>query len=56
MVSGPAAGGNLLEDDKARMLASGLADNHSVTHLDLSHNKASMRLCRGIPVIPNANG
>ena len=32
--------GNLLEDDKIRMIASGLVDNHSVTNLDLSHNKA----------------
>lgn len=31
--------GNLLEDDKIRMIASGLVDNHSVTSLDLSHNK-----------------
>ena len=31
--------GNLLEDDKIRMIASGLVDNHSVTDLDLSHNK-----------------
>lgn len=31
--------GNLLEDDKIRMIASGLIDNHSVTNLDLSHNK-----------------
>ncbi len=31
--------GNLLEDDKMRMIASGLVDNHSVTDLDLSHNK-----------------
>lgn len=31
--------GNLLEDDKIRMIASGLVDNHSVTNLDLSHNK-----------------
>ena len=33
--------GNLLEDDKIRMIASGLVDNHSVTDLDLSHNKVS---------------
>lgn len=31
--------GNLLEDDKLRMIASGLVDNRSVTNLDLSHNK-----------------
>lgn len=33
--------GNLLEDDKVRMIASGLVDNHSVTDLDLSHNKVT---------------
>jgi hypothetical protein len=33
--------GNLLEDDKIRMIASGLVDNHSVTDLDLSHNKVT---------------
>ena len=36
--------GNLLEDDKVRMIASGLVDNHSVTDLDLSHNKVLL-LC-----------
>lgn len=30
---------NCLDDDKMRMLASGLADNISITHLNLSHNK-----------------
>jgi hypothetical protein len=30
---------NCLDDDRTRMLASGLADNISITHLDLSHNK-----------------
>ena len=30
---------NGLDDDKARMLASGLVENLSITHLDLSHNK-----------------
>ena len=34
--------GNLLEDDKVRMIASGLVDNHSVTDLDLSHNKVAL--------------
>ena len=38
------------------MLASGLADNHSVTHLDLSHNKASRRLCCRFLVTPTAGG
>jgi hypothetical protein len=32
---------NSLNDDMARMLASGLADNISVTHLNLSHNSIS---------------
>ena len=36
------------------MLASGLADNHSVTHLDLSHNKAGMGLYHGPLVTPRA--
>ena len=41
--------GNLLEDDKVRMIASGLVDNHSVTDLDLSHNKvASCSHCQCI--------
>lgn len=30
---------NSIDDDKLRMLASGLVDNLSITHLDLSHNK-----------------
>lgn len=34
---------NSLDDDMARMLASGLADNISVTHLNLSHNSISDR-------------
>lgn len=34
--------GNLLEDDKIRMIASGLVDNHSVVNLDLSHNKVTL--------------
>lgn len=42
--------GNLLEDDKIRMIASGLVDNHSVTDLDLSHNKVGpghcLRVCK----------
>jgi hypothetical protein len=35
--------GNALDDDKVRMLASGLLDNISITHLDLSHNKVGAR-------------
>jgi hypothetical protein len=38
---------NGLDDDKLRMLASGLADNISVTHLNLSHNRISDRCGRG---------
>lgn len=34
---------NNLDDDKLRMLSSGLADNISVTHLNLSHNNISDR-------------
>ena len=30
---------NGLDDDKVRMLASGLVENLSITHLNLSHNK-----------------
>ena len=30
---------NQLDDDKVRMLASGLVENLSITHLNLSHNK-----------------
>jgi hypothetical protein len=39
---------NGLDDDKLRMLASGLADNISVTHLNLSHNRISDR-CEAAP-------
>ncbi len=45
--------GNLLEDDKIRMIASGLVDNHSVTDLDLSHNKVTssqMHFCSELRV------
>jgi hypothetical protein len=38
---------NGLDDDKLRMLASGLADNISVTHLNLSHNRISDRCGTG---------
>ncbi len=37
--------GNGLDDDKVRMLASGLTDNISITHLDLSHNKVGAEQC-----------
>jgi hypothetical protein len=39
--------GNCLDDDKVRMLASGLMDNISITHLDLSHNKVGAARCTG---------
>jgi Ran GTPase-activating protein (RanGAP) involved in mRNA processing and transport len=39
---------NSLDDDMARMLASGLADNISVTHLNLSHNSISDRGVRAL--------
>jgi len=40
--------GNLLDDDKVRMVASGLVDNLSVVHLDLSHNKIADRGVRAL--------
>ena len=39
---------NLLDDDKVRMITSGLIDNMSVTHLDLSHNKIADRGARAL--------
>ena len=39
---------NMLDDDKVRMLASGLINNLSVVHLDLSHNRISDRGIRAI--------
>jgi hypothetical protein len=35
---------NNMDDDKVRMVASGLVDNVSVTHLNFSHNKVRMVL------------
>lgn len=40
--------GNLLDDDKVRMVASGLVDNMSVVHLDLSHNMIADRGVRAL--------
>uniref|UniRef100_A0A7S0RM29 F-box domain-containing protein n=1 Tax=Pyramimonas obovata TaxID=1411642 RepID=A0A7S0RM29_9CHLO len=40
--------GNLLDDEKVRMVASGLVDNLSVTHLNLSHNKIADRGVRAL--------
>ena len=31
--------GNLIDDNRARLLSSGLANNHTITHLCLAHNK-----------------
>ena len=39
---------NMLDDDRVRMVASGLVDNLSVTHLDLSHNRIADRGVRAI--------
>ncbi len=39
---------NLLDDDKVRMVCSGLVDNISVIHLDLSKNKIADRGARAI--------
>ncbi|KAL0020418.1 hypothetical protein WJX77_001282 [Trebouxia sp. C0004] len=47
--------GNLLEDDKIRMIASGLVDNHSVTDLDLSHNKIADRGVRALVKVLDSN-
>jgi len=40
--------GNALDDEKARMVLSGLVDNLSVTHLDLSQNKIADRGARAL--------
>mmetsp|Transcript_18993 Transcript_18993/g.22727 ORF Transcript_18993/g.22727 Transcript_18993/m.22727 type:complete len:422 (+) Transcript_18993:101-1366(+) len=40
--------GNLLDDEKVRMVASGMVDNLSITHLDLSHNKIADRGVRAL--------
>ena len=34
---------NLLDDDRVKMIASGIAENKSISHLDLSHNKIADR-------------
>lgn len=39
---------NMLDDDKVRMLASGLVNNLSVVHLDLSHNRIADRGVRAL--------
>lgn len=31
--------GNLIDDNRARLLSAGLANNHTITHLCLAHNK-----------------
>ena len=40
--------GNGLDDDKARMVLSGMVDNISITHLDLSQNKIADRGVRAL--------
>lgn len=39
---------NMLDDDKVRMIASGMVENISITHLDLSHNKIADRGVRAL--------
>ena len=39
---------NALDDDKVRMLASGLVENQSITHLNLAHNKIADRGMRAL--------
>lgn len=39
---------NTLDDDKARMLASGMINNLSVVHLDMSHNRITDRGVRAL--------
>lgn len=46
---------NLLDDDKACMLASGLVDNNSVIHLDLSHNRIADRGIRALAKVLDAS-
>lgn len=46
---------NMLDDDKARMIASGLVDNLSLTHLDLSHNKIADRGIRAMSKVLDEN-
>ena len=46
--------GNLLDDDRVRMVASGLVDNLSVTHLDLSHNRIADRGVRALAKLLDA--
>ena len=33
--------GNLIDDNRARLLSAGLANNHTITHLCLAHNKVA---------------
>ena len=43
---------NLLDDDRVKMIASGIAENKSISHLDLSHNKIADRGGQGSGVPP----
>ena len=47
--------GNLLDDDKLRMLASGLVTNLSVVHLDLGNNKIADRGVRALAKLLHVN-
>ena len=47
---------NFLDDDKVRIICSGLVDNLSVTHLDLSHNKIADRGVRAISKLLQQRG
>lgn len=47
--------GNFLDDDKLRMLASGLINNLSVVHLDLSHNRIADRGVRALAKLLHPN-
>lgn len=39
---------NLMDDDKLRLLVTGLLDNDTVTHLDVSHNRVADRGARAL--------
>ena len=47
--------GNLLDDDKLRMLASGLVNNVSVMHINLGHNKIADRGVRAFAKLLHAS-
>jgi hypothetical protein len=39
---------NLMDDDKLRLLVTGLLDNDTVTHIDISHNRVADRGARAL--------